>query len=75
MPTYVVRGRYRVGGMQEPGVFLMLFDKIRANEHGIGGPVPDVPKWTNCAQFVVTLEVAKNETRKREYVVEARGVM
>ncbi len=42
VPTFVVQGRYRVGGMQEPGVFLMLFDKIRANEHGLGRPIPDV---------------------------------
>ena len=40
VPTFVVQGRYRVGGMQEPGVFLMLFDKIRANEHGVGRPMP-----------------------------------
>lgn len=34
VPTFVVNGRYRVGGMQEPGIFLGLFDKIRAKELG-----------------------------------------
>ena len=29
VPSVVVNGRYRVGGMQEPGVFLELFERIR----------------------------------------------
>lgn len=29
VPSYVVQGRYRVGGQQEPEVFLRLFDRIR----------------------------------------------
>jgi predicted DsbA family dithiol-disulfide isomerase len=29
VPSVVVNGRYRVGGMQEPGVFLGLFERIR----------------------------------------------
>lgn len=29
VPSYVVNGRYRVGGMQEPGVFTGLFERIR----------------------------------------------
>jgi predicted DsbA family dithiol-disulfide isomerase len=29
VPSYVVQGRYRVGGCQEPGVFTSLFDKLR----------------------------------------------
>ncbi|KAH8897070.1 thioredoxin-like protein, partial [Thozetella sp. PMI_491] len=29
VPSFVVQDRYRVGGMQEPGIFLGLFDKIR----------------------------------------------
>ncbi|KAK0617363.1 DSBA-like thioredoxin domain-containing protein [Immersiella caudata] len=30
VPSVVVNGRYRVGGMQEPGVFGGLFERIRA---------------------------------------------
>lgn len=30
VPSYVVNGRYRVGGWQEPGVFERLFERIRA---------------------------------------------
>ena len=40
IPSYVVQGRYRVGGMQEPGVFLDLFDRIRAKELGQDGGAP-----------------------------------
>ncbi|KAK0641150.1 hypothetical protein B0T16DRAFT_515272 [Cercophora newfieldiana] len=29
VPSVVVNGRYRVGGMQEPGVFLGLFERLR----------------------------------------------
>ena len=35
-PTFVVQGRYRVGGAQEPGVFLALFEKISAGADGNG---------------------------------------
>ncbi|KAL1867260.1 hypothetical protein Daus18300_006379 [Diaporthe australafricana] len=34
VPSYVVQGRYRVGGQQEAEVFLQLFDRIRAAERG-----------------------------------------
>lgn len=36
VPSYVVQGRYRVGGQQESEVFLRLFDRIRS-EGGEGG--------------------------------------
>lgn len=29
VPSYVVQGRFRVGGKQDPGVFLRLFERIR----------------------------------------------
>ncbi len=32
VPSYVVNGRFRVGGCQESSVFLELFDKILAAE-------------------------------------------
>ncbi|KAI3398978.1 hypothetical protein diail_8005 [Diaporthe ilicicola] len=32
VPSYVVQGRYRVGGQQEAEVFLQLFDRIRVAE-------------------------------------------
>lgn len=38
VPSYVVNGRYRVGGWQEPGVFGGVFGRIRgAGEGGVGG--------------------------------------
>lgn len=35
VPSYVVQGRYRVGGQQQSEVFLRLFDRIRLE--GAGG--------------------------------------
>ena len=32
VPNFVVNGRYEVGGAQDPGVFLRLFEKIREGE-------------------------------------------
>ncbi|KAJ9151164.1 hypothetical protein NKR23_g3060 [Pleurostoma richardsiae] len=32
VPSYVVQGRFRVGGFQEPGVFLGVFERVRALE-------------------------------------------
>jgi predicted DsbA family dithiol-disulfide isomerase len=29
VPSFQIQGRYRVGGYQEPGVFLQVFDKVR----------------------------------------------
>ncbi|KAJ0109882.1 dsba oxidoreductase [Diaporthe amygdali] len=34
VPSYVVQGRYRIGGQQSSDVFLQLFDRIRATEVG-----------------------------------------
>jgi len=32
VPNYTIQGRYEVGGAQDPGVFLRLFEKIKAAE-------------------------------------------
>lgn len=38
VPSYVVQGRYRVGGKQGPDVFLRLFERVRlARQDGGGG--------------------------------------
>ena len=42
-PSYVVQGRYSVGGCQEPAVFLDLFDKIAAGAGG-GDVKPEPPE-------------------------------
>lgn len=34
VPSFVVQGRYRVGGKQEEGVFLDLFERIRREDEG-----------------------------------------
>lgn len=34
VPSYIVQGRYRVGGQQEAEVFLRLFDRIRLEGRG-----------------------------------------
>lgn len=36
VPSYVVQGRYRIGGQQEAEVFLRLFDRIRLEGGGDG---------------------------------------
>jgi predicted DsbA family dithiol-disulfide isomerase len=32
VPNFTINGRYEVGGAQDPGVFLRLFEKIKAGE-------------------------------------------
>jgi predicted DsbA family dithiol-disulfide isomerase len=32
VPNFTVQGKYEVGGAQDPGVFLRLFEKIKATE-------------------------------------------
>ena len=32
VPNYTIQGKYEVGGAQEPGVFLRLFEKIKTAE-------------------------------------------
>ena len=34
VPNFTIQGRYEVGGAQDPGVFLRLFEKIKATEEG-----------------------------------------
>jgi len=34
VPNFTVQGKYEVGGAQDPGVFLRLFEKIKAAEGG-----------------------------------------
>jgi predicted DsbA family dithiol-disulfide isomerase len=34
VPTYLVQGRYCVGGMQEPGVFEEVFERVMGKESG-----------------------------------------
>lgn len=34
VPSYIVQGRYRVGGQQQAEVFLQLFDRIRLEARG-----------------------------------------
>ncbi|KAF4632053.1 hypothetical protein G7Y89_g6069 [Cudoniella acicularis] len=34
VPNYTIQGKYVVGGAQDPGVFLRLFEKIKAAEKG-----------------------------------------
>jgi predicted DsbA family dithiol-disulfide isomerase len=35
VPTFTIQGRYRVGGYQEPGVFLGVFEKVKAARDGV----------------------------------------
>jgi predicted DsbA family dithiol-disulfide isomerase len=32
VPNFTIQGKYEVGGAQDPGVFLRLFEKIRAEQ-------------------------------------------
>lgn len=32
VPNFTVQGKYEVGGAQDPGVFLRLFEKIKEDE-------------------------------------------
>jgi predicted DsbA family dithiol-disulfide isomerase len=34
VPNFTLQGKYEVGGAQDPGVFLRLFEKIKAMEEG-----------------------------------------
>jgi len=34
VPNFTIQGKYEVGGAQDPGVFLRLFEKIKATEEG-----------------------------------------
>lgn len=34
VPNFTIQGKYEVGGAQDPGVFLRLFEKIKATEQG-----------------------------------------
>jgi predicted DsbA family dithiol-disulfide isomerase len=34
VPNFTLQGKYEVGGAQDPGVFLRLFEKIKATEEG-----------------------------------------
>jgi predicted DsbA family dithiol-disulfide isomerase len=34
VPNFTIQGKYEVGGAQDPGVFLRLFEKIKATEVG-----------------------------------------
>lgn len=34
VPNFTVQGKYEIGGAQDPGVFLRLFEKIKATEAG-----------------------------------------
>ncbi|TVY71463.1 hypothetical protein LSUE1_G008190 [Lachnellula suecica] len=35
VPNFTVQGKYEIGGAQDPGVFLRLFEKIKAAEEGV----------------------------------------
>ncbi|CZR57120.1 related to DSBA-like thioredoxin domain protein [Phialocephala subalpina] len=34
VPNFTIQGKYEIGGAQDPGVFLRLFEKIKATEEG-----------------------------------------
>jgi len=34
VPNFTLQGKYEIGGAQDPGVFLRLFEKIKASEGG-----------------------------------------
>ena len=34
VPNFTIQGKYEVGGAQDSGVFLRLFEKIKATEQG-----------------------------------------
>jgi len=34
VPNFTIQGKYEIGGAQDPGVFLSLFEKIKATEEG-----------------------------------------
>lgn len=37
VPNFTIQGKYEVGGAQDPGVFLRLFEKIKAGEEASNG--------------------------------------
>ncbi len=34
VPNFTIQGKYEIGGAQDPGVFLRVFEKIKATEQG-----------------------------------------